>query len=134
MSSRTVAIHALQLHGAVGSLEIPLQVHLVAEIDRSGVGRVPRPHSGEVRMSAIKRRNAAGELRLSIRGLEVPVALSARRVVGGRQSKGALMFDMAGSAGGREGLLGLMHGRVMTGLAGRLGDLCSEAAGGDVAG
>jgi len=49
-----MAIRAHQLCWAVGPLQIALQVHLVTKLDGPGIGRVPWPHCGEVRMSAVE--------------------------------------------------------------------------------
>jgi len=120
-----MAIIAIELHRAVRSAKIALQVHRVVEFDRSRIAAAIA-QDREFRVAAIETRDVCGEPRRRARGVKVRVALRTSDVGGDGKPQVAAMFDVAGSAGGCEGLIGVMQRSVVASAARLVGRLGTE--------
>jgi hypothetical protein len=120
-----MAIIAIELHRAVWSAKIALQVHCMVEFDRSRIATAIA-QDREFRVAAIETRDVCREPRRRARGVKVRVALRTSDVRGDGKPQVAAMLDVARSADGCKGLIGVMQRSVVASAARLVGRLGTE--------
>lgn len=99
----------------------------MVELDRSGIAAAIA-QDREFRVAAVEAGNFGAESRGPACGVKVRVALRAGDIRGDGESQMSAMLDVAGSAGRREGLIGVMERRVVASIARLVGGLGAERA------
>lgn len=120
-----MAILAIELHQAVWSAQIALQVHRVIKLDRSGIA-VAITQDRKLWVAAIESRDVGGESRRRARGVKICVALRTGDVRGDGKPQMTAMLDVARSAGRRKSLIRVMQGSVVTTIARLIGGFGAE--------
>jgi hypothetical protein len=104
----------------------------VIQVDGSGV-RMPVAQRGKLRMTAVEVAHMRIDLRTTLFGLQVSVALGATDVRGFRQPRSPQVFNVARAAGGSEGLPLTVYRSIVTAQAGCVGYVSAEVAAAHVA-
>ena len=120
-----MAIFAIKLHRAIRPQQFCLQVSRVIELDRARISAA-RPQGSKFRMTGGETLDVVHELSRSSHGAKVRMALRAICVSGGCQALVSPMFRVTGGAIGRERLIGMMCGTIVTTAAGLIVSLRAE--------
>ena len=122
----TVIAHHLDRFSARSS-DGPLKMSEVVQVDGSWV-RTPVAQRGKLRMTAVEVAHMRIDRGSTLFGLQVSVALGATYVRSLRQPRSPQMLDMAGAAGGGEGLPLRVYRSIVTAQAGCVGHVSAEVA------
>lgn len=120
-----MAVVAVQLHEAIRTAEIPLQVHRVIELDRSRIAAAVA-QDRKFRVAAIERGNIRRVLCRSSDGVQIRVALRTSDVCSYREPQMAAMLQVARSARGRKCLVCVVKRGFVAGVARLIGGLGAE--------
>src|SRR5438874_361309 len=113
-----VAALACHLHArVVGTDQVRLQMEIMVQSDGAGIG-LSCTKSRKIRVFLLKVSDGSDVVRSTVTRAQVSVTLGAGRVRRGLEEHRTLVLDVAGGAFGRECLIGVMLGRVVTGQAG----------------
>ena len=112
-----MAIVAIQLHRAIRPQKFCFQMYCVVQLNCARINR-PWPQRGKFRMRRAETFDVVHELGGRPHRVQVRMALSAICVRRGCQEPVPSMLCVAGRTIGRENLIGMVHGAVVTGAAG----------------
>jgi hypothetical protein len=103
-----MAIAAVHLNRATGTLQIMTQMNRVVQLDRSGV-RIAEAHCGELGVPAVEAGNVMHELGRRAVAMQVRVTLRAVVIPSGRETQMTAMLLMARRTIRLKGLICVMN-------------------------
>ena len=122
-----MAIVAIKLHRAIRPQKFCFQMYCVVQLNCAWINR-PRPQRGKFRMRRAEAFDVVHELRGSPHRVQVRMALRAICVSRGCQEPVPSMLRVAGRTIGRENLIGMVNGAIVTGAAGLIVRFGAERA------